>query len=707
MKIIRSGKRNTASTSIGSITSLRDPVDRSNPSEWELKIDSSIGVIATGAGVFKDFWKVDNRYVSEIICDTVTKLDSSIFNASDGAMLRYEKRNDSRDPILDQMYFNPTSITASYEYLHFSQNRHTSDCRTNGRNCLGSANSHFYITRGLLKFNLSSIPSNASIESANLFLYRKTPKGLWPHCDYWNNVTVAHDYAPSYNADYDNAAYLRRITGPWGINTKRDQLNSITSSANQVSMAAVASSCASYNVSCTDLIKDYISNPSYGLVIMEANESENGCNTDQIRHLSFCWPDVSVASRSSFIRPPATNTCDTCSVGPSLKVKYNYISTSCKDTCVSVFDRRINPYVQGIYGNWRLEKSYTFFDSRKDSVPDAATDIRRNGEFRKFMPFWILGSPLLTQTDYIRWVWNSEITQFNKRGLETENKDPLGRYNSGLYGYNQTLPVAVAQNAKYRQIAFEGFEDYFFKNDSCDQRCPPARHLDFSFYKNKIDTAEKHTGKSSLKLLEDETDSLMIDVVSFSNDSTPGILTADTTGGEGCNRLDSIITNYNMITPVFSPIQGDSMILSAWVKEALDTCRCGAYLNNEIQILYYGSGGYISTATLKPSGGIIEGWQRYEEMIKIPSSATSMKLKLKNTGADSLYFDDIRLHPFNSNLKSFVYHPINLRLMAELDENNYASFYEYDDEGTLVRVKKETERGIKTIQETRSVLLKQ
>jgi hypothetical protein len=39
--------------------------------------------------------------------------------------------------------------------------------------------------------------------------------------------------------------------------------------------------------------------------------------------------------------------------------------------------------------------------------------------------------------------------------------------------------------------------------------------------------------------------------------------------------------------------------------------------------------------------------------------------------------------------------------MAELDENNYSTFYEYDDEGNLMRLKKETERGIMTIKETR------
>ena len=42
------------------------------------------------------------------------------------------------------------------------------------------------------------------------------------------------------------------------------------------------------------------------------------------------------------------------------------------------------------------------------------------------------------------------------------------------------------------------------------------------------------------------------------------------------------------------------------------------------------------------------------------------------------------------------------KLLAELDENNYATFYEYDQEGGLIRIKKETEKGVFTIQESRS-----
>ncbi|MNT78232.1 hypothetical protein D3C72_2174470 [compost metagenome] len=52
-------------------------------------------------------------------------------------------------------------------------------------------------------------------------------------------------------------------------------------------------------------------------------------------------------------------------------------------------------------------------------------------------------------------------------------------------------------------------------------------------------------------------------------------------------------------------------------------------------------------------------------------------------------------------MKSFVYDPLTLRLFAQLDENNYATFYEYDAEGKLVRTKKETDKGILTLSESR------
>jgi hypothetical protein len=90
----------------------------------------------------------------------------------------------------------------------------------------------------------------------------------------------------------------------------------------------------------------------------------------------------------------------------------------------------------------------------------------------------------------------------------------------------------------------------------------------------------------------------------------------------------------------------------------------------------------------------------------VPANATNIRLVL-NPVSGTAYFDDVRVQPYESQLKSFVYNSSNMFLMAELDENNYATFYEYDDEGTLIRLKKETERGIMTLTENRGTQRKQ
>lgn len=152
----------------------------------------------------------------------------------------------------------------------------------------------------------------------------------------------------------------------------------------------------------------------------------------------------------------------------------------------------------------------------------------------------------------------------------------------------------------------------------------------------------------------------------------------------------------------FSPSAG-KYVVSAWVKEDQAPAGTTSYTSPYIEISYTNS---TQVNVLVPQGVIIDGWQRIEGLIDIPSTATNMSIQLKTNGAD-VFFDDIRFFPEDGSMMSYVYDPISLRLMAELDERNYATFYEYDEEGKLVRVKKETERGIMTIQENRENILKQ
>jgi hypothetical protein len=146
----------------------------------------------------------------------------------------------------------------------------------------------------------------------------------------------------------------------------------------------------------------------------------------------------------------------------------------------------------------------------------------------------------------------------------------------------------------------------------------------------------------------------------------------------------------------FSPTPG-KYIVSAWVKEKVNNYTTTTYQNSFLEISFNGTTG---SQNLYPSGQIIDGWQRIEQSIQIPANATGINISLK-TIAHEAFFDDIRFFPVDGSMMSYVYDPSSLRLMAELDERNYATLYEYDEEGKLIRVKKETEKGIMTIQENR------
>ncbi|WP_298892421.1 PKD domain-containing protein [uncultured Psychroserpens sp.] len=160
---------------------------------------------------------------------------------------------------------------------------------------------------------------------------------------------------------------------------------------------------------------------------------------------------------------------------------------------------------------------------------------------------------------------------------------------------------------------------------------------------------------------------------------------------EPCNDCDS-----------FKPKPKQRYVISAWTKEDLNT-QVKTYEHSSITISYLDNSDQVmSSSEFVPNGKIIEGWQRIYSEFQIPENTAAIEIILNNIGTSPNYFDDIRIHPFNGSMKSFAYDPETQRLMAELDENNYSTYYEYDNEGGLIRVKKETEKGVYTIKETRS-----
>ncbi|WP_375605471.1 hypothetical protein [Flavobacterium davisii] len=163
----------------------------------------------------------------------------------------------------------------------------------------------------------------------------------------------------------------------------------------------------------------------------------------------------------------------------------------------------------------------------------------------------------------------------------------------------------------------------------------------------------------------------------------------------------------------FELIKDKKYLVSGWVREESEKEPSKQYLNfkkSYISIAFTDKyeESFQDPIKFLPSGEIIDGWQRIIGEFTVPQESAEFYLELVNdsnasTNQDGTlsYFDDIRIIPSEGNMKSFVYDQKTQRLMAELDENNYSTFYEYDLEGGLIRIKKETEKGVFTIQETR------
>lgn len=368
---------------------------------------------------------------------------------------------------------------------------------------------------------------------------------------------------------------------------------------------------------------------------------------------------------------------------------------SCQAVIPRQNNKKLNPYVAGMLGNWRPKAQYAYQVNR-ENIPGnsqpGSTNIRKSGAYSVFNPFWVnemdwsgAWRPVTPQEDE-RWIAAAEATHFNTKGMEIETRNALNQYSSALFGYLESLPVAVASNTRYRELAYDGFEDYNFSLD-CNAQDTCSYRSHFSF-RNLLGGSASltgqyaHSGKSSLSL--NGTVSM-----------TRSVYNGDPQSRFTYNNRGEFLLADNELAKGFSPLPGRKYVLSFWVRD-----NAPRDPSTTVQASINGNA-LLGGLSKWP---VVEGWKRVEVPFVLSSLAQNFTLQLSSGG--QAYIDDIRIYPYDGQMKSFAYDASSQRLMAEMDENNFATFYEYDDEGILVRVKKETERGIMTIKETRSAYRK-
>ncbi len=457
-----------------------------------------------------------------------------------------------------------------------------------------------------------------------------------------------------------------------------------------------------------------------------------------------------------------------------------------------------NPYAQGNKGIWRLHETFAYVENREqDGDADGEVDLQTDGVYTLELFDW--EDPTTNECTQ-RWRKVEEVTKYSINGAAIESKDALGIYSSALYGYNNYLPIAVAANAGYYEVGYEGFEELgigTLDNTSSME----SGHLRFmkgcSDYELNQATVEAYFWNvadgfntyilvplSSLGLSVAEVNasnhpfigkSIKLETTCYNYDQTPLLQSERYVNAEIANisivyddidgvsvspfdhlaRIDYLmqcdgstfptgdkdlcfpknghaivdmgydignatsywginhITVVNNITDVSHTgskslkVSGSAIIpqtylglqkneeyvISAWVY--IDNGNLSTYEN--LAYLGYGNAGAM------PSGNIIEGWQRIEH--KFTYNGYADNIILGHFGTD-FYIDDIRIFPADGNIQTYVYNPVDYRVEAILDNNNFFTMYDYDSEGNVISVSKETYEGIKTIQEAGSYIRK-
>jgi hypothetical protein len=242
------------------------------------------------------------------------------------------------------------------------------------------------------------------------------------------------------------------------------------------------------------------------------------------------------------------------------------------------------------------------------------------------------------------WLKTGEIQLYGVNSGALQAIDLNGNASATILSKNQLQVVASAPFAEYDEVFILSEEDPGFENQS-----------------GVMTTEKAHTGVASYEL------------PSQLNDKMP-------------RRKISARTK--------------SVILSAWANSSdINSLKANyKFFKNGIEV----SSGPLA---LHPDDNRKAGiWNLIEASVtvpqRLPNDLVELEISLANEGQSTAWIDDLRIHPFNSHLQTYVYDKWG-QVSFILNSNNMFTRYCYDEMGRLTRIKQERFKlGSVTLSET-------
>ncbi|MAX81362.1 MAG: hypothetical protein CL843_14470 [Crocinitomicaceae bacterium] len=358
-----------------------------------------------------------------------------------------------------------------------------------------------------------------------------------------------------------------------------------------------------------------------------------------------------------------------------------------------------NVIENGNLNQWRVSESYTYREELDEDIINSSSQTEYKNYDRGTFGMETFDWDYPENNDPELWLLSSRNTEYSPNGNVLEQQNILGNYSTVAFSWNNTQTHYIAQNAEQGTALFESFEKVYPDVNSSNYRFL-EEYVHYDAGDGPIDNTIAHTGENSIALVD------------------PGSTDA------------YVITSINDMGLKLSTQSFEKgLLVQAWfhIDKAKNDADIDLYLWNR-----YASTWWTSQLTMSKISEAGE-WQLYGVLVR-PADLTALGLSatgqsrvvmgvhvnnLISIGSSTsdpdeyenswitageeatsdIHMDDVRIQPLSSEMQCYVYDDTG-KLRATFDQQHYATIFQYDASGKLVRKLKETVEGIKTISET-------
>lgn len=291
-------------------------------------------------------------------------------------------------------------------------------------------------------------------------------------------------------------------------------------------------------------------------------------------------------------------------------------------------------------------RSFAFIGDR-ESANDTDGRIYKEGIIKNF-EFFKWNDDQGTDLESLNPNWQSPtyVTKYSPNGQPLEEVNLLGIYSAVRFGYGNLLPTISGMNSEYETILFDDFEI----ESTAGQLVPIA-----------------HTGEKSLNYATTNNGIVAMQPLKLSDNLV-------NKGG----RFKVWVRYTN---------DGSSDPLMTEIMDANPMVRIGNAMHPLKKIASVGEW-HLLSADINTWGNLSTGDYFNLECV-FPNAQNGY----------TLLIDDVCFHPLDAGVSMTVYNPTDFKVVAQLDDQHFATIYEYNQKGMLVRKIIETERGRKTVTE--------